>query len=139
MRPLRSKGWPGVGVLVGYPSLEGGAVDPAPVEVDAARGRLGGGGAPGGGAYRGCCPEDGGGPGGGAYRGCCGDEAKGGGGPLSDNWESGRSGNDPGGPGDGYAMAGGGGSPNGSGARWKGLRGPCSTTVSPPPMSGVRE
>jgi hypothetical protein len=38
-----------VGVVVGRPSLAGGAVDPAPLEVDAARGRRGGGG-PGGGA-----------------------------------------------------------------------------------------
>ena len=43
-----------MGVVVGRPSLEGGAVDPAPLEVDAARGRWGGGG-PGGGAKRGCC------------------------------------------------------------------------------------
>jgi hypothetical protein len=28
--PLRNKGWPGIGVVVGRPSLAGGTVDPAP-------------------------------------------------------------------------------------------------------------
>ena len=33
-----------MGVVVGRPSLAGGAVDPAPLDVEAARGRRGGGG-----------------------------------------------------------------------------------------------
>ena len=47
MRLLRTKGQ-NVGVVVGCPSRAGDDVDPAPLEVDGAIGRLEGGGAPGG-------------------------------------------------------------------------------------------